>query len=35
MNGWCLKSSERSKPELGKAAEVEELSPVPTVLRKV
>ncbi|CCO34380.1 Retrotransposon-derived protein PEG10 AltName: Full=Embryonal carcinoma differentiation regulated protein [Rhizoctonia solani AG-1 IB] len=34
-NGWCLKSSERSKPESGKAAEVEELSPVPTVLGKV
>ncbi|CCO33514.1 hypothetical protein BN14_07596 [Rhizoctonia solani AG-1 IB] len=34
-NGWCLKSSEHSKPESGKAAEVEELSPVPTVLGKV
>jgi hypothetical protein len=33
-NGWCLKSSEHSKPESGKAAEVEELSPVLTVLEK-
>ncbi|CCO30468.1 hypothetical protein RSOLAG1IB_11630 [Rhizoctonia solani AG-1 IB] len=34
-NGWCLKPSERSKPESGKAAEVEELSSVPTLLGKV
>jgi hypothetical protein len=34
-NGWRLKSSEHSKPESGKAAEVEELSPFPTVLGKV
>ncbi|CCO35002.1 hypothetical protein RSOLAG1IB_01469 [Rhizoctonia solani AG-1 IB] len=34
-NGWCLKSSECSKPVSGKAAEVEELSPVPTVSGKV
>ncbi|CCO34606.1 similar to pol polyprotein [Rhizoctonia solani AG-1 IB] len=34
-NGWRLKSSERSKPESGKAAEVEEISPVPTVSGKV
>ncbi|CCO31291.1 Retrotransposon-derived protein PEG10 AltName: Full=Embryonal carcinoma differentiation regulated protein [Rhizoctonia solani AG-1 IB] len=34
-NGWRLKSSERPKPESGKAAEVEELSPVPTVSGKV
>ncbi|CEL57221.1 hypothetical protein RSOLAG1IB_08433 [Rhizoctonia solani AG-1 IB] len=34
-NGWRLKFSECPKPESGKAAEVEELSPVPTVLGKV
>ncbi|CCO35959.1 hypothetical protein RSOLAG1IB_12577 [Rhizoctonia solani AG-1 IB] len=34
-NRWCLKSSEHPKPESSKAAEVEELSPVPTVLGKV
>ncbi|CCO33351.1 Retrotransposon-like protein 1 AltName: Full=Paternally expressed gene 11 protein homolog [Rhizoctonia solani AG-1 IB] len=34
-NGQCLKSSEHSKPESGKAEEVEELSPAPTVSGKV
>ncbi|CEL62767.1 hypothetical protein RSOLAG1IB_05126 [Rhizoctonia solani AG-1 IB] len=34
-NGWLLKSSECPKPESGKAAKVEELSPVLTVLGKV
>ncbi|CCO31589.1 Retrotransposon-derived protein PEG10 AltName: Full=Embryonal carcinoma differentiation regulated protein [Rhizoctonia solani AG-1 IB] len=34
-NGWRLKSSKCSEPESGKAAEVEELSPVPTVSGKV
>jgi hypothetical protein len=34
-NGWCLKSSEHPKLESGKAADVEELYPVPTVLGKV
>ncbi|CCO36975.1 hypothetical protein RSOLAG1IB_11147 [Rhizoctonia solani AG-1 IB] len=34
-NGWSLKSAEHPKPDSGKAAEVEELSPVPTVSVKV
>ncbi|CCO35654.1 hypothetical protein BN14_09772 [Rhizoctonia solani AG-1 IB] len=34
-NRWHLKSSEGPKPESGKATEVEEISPVPTVLGKV
>jgi hypothetical protein len=34
-NGCCLRSSDHSKPESDKAAEVEELLTVPTMLVRV